>query len=333
MPSKPSKPKAPQSALNFAALVEAVRQVHESSATAASRAVNASLTLRNWAIGCYIVEYEQNGADRAEYGERMMDRLADALRQRGVPTSDRQRLYAYVGFYRAYPQIGEVIPAAWAAHVLPAPATRQSAIFRSPTGKSAEATRAKEIVRSATGICQTPGRMLADRLSYTHLELLAGLEDSFKRAFYEIECIRGNWSVRALRRCAFQLNVALRSMLVACCSSRPSPRSPGVSPWNPRRAGTSLLRRWRMMLVSRMYPRAGRRHGLRKCLRRGGFRLWLPRDLRDHTWSRALARQDLYRVQVRRGQLSKLAREYAARAAGAPGYEKTSSRLLNAVAG
>ena len=58
MPSKPSKPKARQSALNFATLVEAVRQVHEYSATAASRAVNASLTLRNWAIGCYIVEYE-----------------------------------------------------------------------------------------------------------------------------------------------------------------------------------------------------------------------------------------------------------------------------------
>ena len=200
MPSKPSKPKATQGALNFAALVDAVRQVHEQSAAAASRAVNASLTLRNWAICCYIVEYEQSGADRAEYGERMMDRLAEALRQRGVPASDRQRLYAYVGFYRAYPQIGEVIPAAWAAHVLPALSTRKSAIVRSPTGKSAEATRARDIVRSATGISQTSGRMLADRLSYTHLELLAGFEDPFKRTFYEIECIRGNWSVRALKR-------------------------------------------------------------------------------------------------------------------------------------
>jgi len=42
--------------------------------------------------------------------------------------------------------------------------------------------------------------MLADRLSYTHLELLAALADPLKRAFYEVECIRGNWSVRALKR-------------------------------------------------------------------------------------------------------------------------------------
>ena len=186
MARNPAKPKAPQGGLRFTALVEAVRQVHEHSAAAASRAVNTSLTLRNWSIGCYIVEYEQSGADRAEYGERMMDHLAEELRRRGVPASDRQRLYAYVGFYRAYPQIGEAIPPAWAAHGLSAPATRPTAIVRSLTGQSAETDQAKDIVRSATGISQTSGQMLADRLFYTHLELLAGFEDPLKRAFYEI---------------------------------------------------------------------------------------------------------------------------------------------------
>jgi hypothetical protein len=177
-----------------------VRRAHEQSVAAASRAVNTSLTLRNWAIGCYIVEYERNGADRAEYGERMIDRLAEELRRRGVPANDRQRLYAYMSFYRAYPQIGEAIAAAWAAHGLSAPPTRPTAIVRSLTGQSAETARPKDIVRSSTGISQTSGRMLVDRLSYTHLELLAGLDDPLKRAFYEIECIRGHWSVRALKR-------------------------------------------------------------------------------------------------------------------------------------
>ena len=65
---KTGKPEAPRGSLNFAALVEAVRQVHEHSAAAASRAVNVSLTLRNWTIGCYIREYEQNSVDQAEYG-------------------------------------------------------------------------------------------------------------------------------------------------------------------------------------------------------------------------------------------------------------------------
>jgi len=41
--------------------VDAIRQVHEHSAAAANRAVNTTLTLRNWAIGAYIRTYEQQG--------------------------------------------------------------------------------------------------------------------------------------------------------------------------------------------------------------------------------------------------------------------------------
>jgi len=44
------------------------------------------------------------------------------------------------------------------------------------------------------------GQILLERLSYTHLELLMAIADPLKRAFYEIECIRGNWSVRTLKR-------------------------------------------------------------------------------------------------------------------------------------
>lgn len=39
-----------------------------------------------------------------------------------------------------------------------------------------------------------------DRLSYSHIEILIEIDDPLKRAFYEVECIRGNWSVRALKR-------------------------------------------------------------------------------------------------------------------------------------
>lgn len=42
--------------------------------------------------------------------------------------------------------------------------------------------------------------MLVERLSFTHLVELVAIDDPLKRAFYEIECMRGNWSVRELRR-------------------------------------------------------------------------------------------------------------------------------------
>ena len=53
--------------LDFGTLVEAIRQVHENLAAQAGKAVNISLTLRNWMIGFYIAEYELRGADRASY--------------------------------------------------------------------------------------------------------------------------------------------------------------------------------------------------------------------------------------------------------------------------
>gem|GEM_PF-5910095 len=57
-----------------------------------------------------------------------------------------------------------------------------------------------EIFRSATGINPVFGSLLVEHLSYTHLELLTGIDDPLKRAFYEIESIQGNWSVRERKR-------------------------------------------------------------------------------------------------------------------------------------
>lgn len=48
--------------------------------------------------------------------------------------------------------------------------------------------------------CTVPGRMLFDKLSYTHFVQLLPLKDTLERTFYEMECIKGMWSVRELKR-------------------------------------------------------------------------------------------------------------------------------------
>lgn len=59
---------------------------------------------------------------------------------------------------------------------------------------------ASPIVRSATALsCIEPQKLIAS-LSYTHFEQLTAIDDPTKRIFYEVECIRGNWSVRELKR-------------------------------------------------------------------------------------------------------------------------------------
>ncbi len=54
-----------------------------------------------------------------------------------------------------------------------------------------------ESVTPALGV---NGKAILERLSFTHLAELIKIDDPIKRAFYEIECIRGNWSVRELKR-------------------------------------------------------------------------------------------------------------------------------------
>ena len=91
----------PQHNFNFASLVQVISNVQEMMQAQAAHAVNLSLTSRNWLIGMYIVEYEQHGQDRAQYGDKLLKNLAAQLRTRGL---GERRLYEFRQLYMAYPQ-------------------------------------------------------------------------------------------------------------------------------------------------------------------------------------------------------------------------------------
>lgn len=169
-------------ATTFTAVIASIARAHHELATQASKAVNISLTLRNWLIGYYLAEYELHGTDRANYGENLFANVADALTQTGVASCGKRQLYAYLGFYQAYPQIVRSLPAQFHTSVMDALANTQKK------------------VRSATALSQIEPQKLLGALSYTHFEQLLAIADATKRSFYEIECIQGNWSVRELKR-------------------------------------------------------------------------------------------------------------------------------------
>lgn len=181
--------------MNFDLLVQSISDVHRQLQAQAVRAVNMGLTLRNWLIGGLIVEFEMHGEDRAIYGEKMIPKLAEQLRGRGMAHAHRRDLYRYCDLYRSYPQIVETL-SPQLAELLP------DHCFSTTSGKVATSPQsaADSNDRSATGKLLTPGKVLLERLSYSHLELLVPLEPPLKRTFYEIECIKGGWSVRELKR-------------------------------------------------------------------------------------------------------------------------------------
>ncbi len=166
---------------SFEKLVGFIRQVHDELAAQAGRAVNLSLTLRNWLIGCYIAEYELCGSDRASYGDSLLIELAKRLTGLKVSNCNRRQLYRYLRFYRVYPEIVGTL-SAQLKKLLPA------------------GGQAVEKVGTTSPQLRIPPEKLIQRLSYSHLELIVDLDDDLKRTFYEIECIRGSWSVRELKR-------------------------------------------------------------------------------------------------------------------------------------
>lgn len=168
--------------MGFEKLVSNIRQVHDELAAQADRAVNISLTLRNWLIGCYIQEYELHGADRAAYGEELLSKLSVELDKVNVSTCGKRQLYQYLHFYQVYPQIVRSLP------------TQLQRLI--PEGVNSDSSK----VRSVSAQLETEPQKLLQQLSYTHIEQLIAIADDTKRVFYEIECILGNWSVRELKR-------------------------------------------------------------------------------------------------------------------------------------
>jgi len=90
-------------AVDYDRLLAAIADSHGQSQHQAAQAVNAVLTVRNWMIGYYIVEYEQHGSDRAKYGQNLLKRLAEDLEKKLGRGFGRRNLLLFREFYRCYP--------------------------------------------------------------------------------------------------------------------------------------------------------------------------------------------------------------------------------------
>ena len=174
----------------------------------AQRQVNTALTLRNWLFGFYIVEYEQNGADRAKYGDKLFKEIAQ--RTKHISGMSERNLYLFKSFYLAYPQIQQSL-----AVELYLKGFQGVEILQSVTAKllSAENSDSKStdisllpIFQAVTGKSQINVDRLINQLSFTHIIELLKADTPLKRSFYEVEAVSNSWSVRELQR-------AMNSML------------------------------------------------------------------------------------------------------------------------
>jgi predicted nuclease of restriction endonuclease-like (RecB) superfamily len=185
--------------MNFELLVNTIQQTHNQLQQSAIRSVNKHLTIRNWLVGFYIVEFEQKGLDRAKYGDKLLDELANSVNLKGLGA---RNLKLFRQFYFQYPQISQTVSDQ--LKQLGFNSIRQMLSDEFPPAENQEntivQTPSAQFKSTLSTDLQVPPDRLINALSFSHFTLLFPIEDPLKRTFYEIECMKGNWSHDELKR-------------------------------------------------------------------------------------------------------------------------------------
>ena len=187
--------------MNFKILVNTIRETHTSLQQSALKSVNKHLTIRNWLVGFYIVEFEQNGEDRAMYGKKLLIDLAKEIKIKGLSETN---LIICRQFYRTYPQVAQTLSEqlkqlGFGINTIPQSSTEELQMIKNQLITIPQSTT-EEFSNKIQHDLQVPPDKLISRLSFTHLVQLLPIDDPLKRTFYEIECMKGNWSVDQLKR-------------------------------------------------------------------------------------------------------------------------------------
>ena len=147
-------------------------------------AVNAVMTATYWEIGRRIVEIEQRGKKRAEYGEKLIPKLAEDLSKSCGKNFGTANLKNFRLFYLTYSHLQEKL-------TILADTSQKS---QTVSGQSFNYLKTKDFSEFLQKLSnQFP-------LPWSAYVRLLSVKDKEARTFYEDETLRGGWSVRQLDR-------------------------------------------------------------------------------------------------------------------------------------
>lgn len=187
--------------MNYVGLVKAIQLATSQLQGRVAAVANQALVLRNWLVGAYLVEFEQSGKERAKYGARLLETLAGDLRTKGLKGLDFRTLRDCRRLAQVYPQIrGTVSPESMTNSIHSIRET-VSPEWKSEIPETLPPKTSTLIHQTLSAELPTPLSSEALlRLSWSQFVELIAIDDPWKRAFFENECLKANWSVRQLRR-------------------------------------------------------------------------------------------------------------------------------------
>lgn len=194
--------------MDFNRLVLDIQQTAQHLQQNAIKAVNINLTLRNWIVGFFIIEFEQKGSDRAVYGSNLLEKLAEKITIKGLSAPELSRCRQ---FYKTYPQILGTLTQEF-KNLLP---EKIQIVF---IGKNLSIenlgtiAHGSEINTNEIAILGMPSQELQENavskhtltiltsFSYSHFVELIKMDDWLKRKFYELLILKTTPSIKELKR-------------------------------------------------------------------------------------------------------------------------------------
>ena len=167
--------------INFNQLENSISKLNDVFEENTAKAINRNITARNWLIGFYIVNYEQNGKDRAKYGEKTLQRLAENLNK---PSLSYRNLKLYRQFYSEFKllenPIFDYILHEFRAEDQLIPIIKQELIIDSNLISNwaiSDCQIQKKTLKSLPPDLQLPPEKLFKCLSFTHFSLIMTVEN------------------------------------------------------------------------------------------------------------------------------------------------------------
>ena len=189
--------------MDFNELETSLSELNDAFEENTAKAINKNVTARNWLIGFYIVNYEQHGEDRAAYGERIVRNLAERLNQKSL---SYRNLMLYKQFYLEFSvleqPIYEYVISEFSLKKQLVSNIHQNLIEdKNMNLADSDCLIVQSSIAQLTDPeLQIPPEKLFLHLSFTHFTLIMSVENPLARVFYELETIKGTWTVRELKR-------------------------------------------------------------------------------------------------------------------------------------
>jgi predicted nuclease of restriction endonuclease-like (RecB) superfamily len=163
---------------NYTQLLSRIAEILREARTKVVREINKVQILAYWEIGREVVEFEQKGKLRGDYGEQLIERLSRDMTQKFGRGFSPTNLKMMRLFYQSFP------------------------IRQTLSDESLESQKSKTLSGKSkiSIIPRTPSVKFEPMLSWSHYCELLKVEEPLARSFYEQETIQNNWSVRELKR-------------------------------------------------------------------------------------------------------------------------------------